>query len=512
MGQWAPDAPGHCAYESVTVDLAAALAKKHAVFGGRMVMVGFGCIGQGTLPLLLRHIDMRPEQLTIITGDDRGRAVAASYGVCFLVEPLTADNFERVLRPLLGKGDFLVNLSVEVSSLALIRLCREVGSMYIDTCSEPFPGRYTAPDLTPSQRSNYAIRMEMLTELDRQGPHAPTALITHGANPGIVSHLMKEALLHIAHDQAVAEAASCGRGGVVEPVPVPRTQEEWAKLCLKLGIKLIQVAERDSQESSIPKERDCFVNTWSIPGFVTEACQPAELGWGTHEKVLPVEGRQHPMGNKCAVYLERPGAATRVRSWTPREGPMHAFLITHSESISSADYYTLRDAATGQVLYRPTVHYAYLPCNDTILSLHELAGRNWKLQSKQRILRSDVLPGGMDEFGVLLCGHKRHAYWFGSQLTVDEARQLIPHNNATSLQVTVGVLSGVVYCINHPNLGLIEPEGMDHQSVLDVCRPYLGRMVGVYTDWTPLEDREILFPEPGLDRSDPWQFVNVLVR
>ena len=40
--------------------------------------------------------------------------------------------------------------------------------------------------------------------------------------------------------------------------------------------------------------------------------------------------------------------------------------------------------------------------------------------------------------------------------------------------------------------------------------PYLGPVVGVYTDWTPLSDRERLFPE-DLDKTDPWQFKNVRV-
>ena len=38
----------------------------------------------------------------------------------------------------------------------------------------------------------------------------------------------------------------------------------------------------------------------------------------------------------------------------------------------------------------------------------------------------------------------------------------------------------------------------------------LGLVVGVYGDWTPLTQRGELFEE-DLDRSDPWQFKNVLV-
>jgi homospermidine synthase len=117
---------------------------------------------------------------------------------------------------------------------------------------------------------------------------------------------------------------------------------------------------------------------------------------------------------------------------------------------------------------------------------------------------------GIDELGVLLAGHKKNAYWYGSQLSIDEARSLVPFNNATSLQVTVAVLSGMVWAIENPSRGLTEPDEMDFQRNLEVCMPYLGPVVGEYTDWHPLFDRSRLFPE-DLDTNDPWQFKNVRV-
>ena len=107
-----------------------------------------------------------------------------------------------------------------------------------------------------------------------------------------------------------------------------------------LGVKVIHIAERDTQTADFAKEPGEFVNTWSIDGFVGEGCQPAELGWGTHEKTLPADGLRHDFGCGAAIYLMRPGASTRVRTWTPMAGPLHGFLITHNESISIADYYS----------------------------------------------------------------------------------------------------------------------------------------------------------------------------
>ncbi len=466
---------------------------KHVSFTGRLVMVGFGSIGQGVLPLILRHIDMPSNKITIVTAEERGHDVADEYGIKFEKIALTRDNYRQVLQPMLSKGDYLLNLSVDVSSVALIELAQELGALYLDTCIEPWAGGYTDPSKTPSQRSNYALRDSARGLIDKY-KGGPTAVLTHGANPGLVSHFVKEAMLHIARDTGVTAT-------------VPKDRAGWSALAQQLGVKVIHIAERDTQVSNTPKARDEFVNTWSIDGFVGEGCQPAELGWGSHEKQLPEDGRRHDFGCDAAIYLLRPGASTKVRTWTPLEGPFHGFLITHNEAISIADYYSVTQG--DKVTYRPTVHYAYHPCDDAVLSVHEVAGKNWEMQSRKRLMMNEI-TSGMDELGVLLMGHKKGAYWYGSRLTIEQARKLCPHNNATSLQVTVAVLAGLVWAMENPNRGLVEADELDHARIMEVSLPYLGEMAGAYSDWTPLQDRETLFPE-DIDRDDPWQFKNFRV-
>ncbi len=465
----------------------------HVKFAGKIVIVGFGSIGQGVLPLILRHIGTSSDRIAVVTLADEGREVAERYGVKFLKVALTRANYRQTLEPLLGPGDFLLNLSVDVSSIALIRLARERGALYLDTCIEPWAGGYTDAKLSVDTRSNYALRMEALAL--RDGAHrTPTALLTHGANPGMVSHLVKQALLNIAADICVDAAA-------------PQSREQWAQLAMRLGIKVIHVAERDTQIANVAKKSNEFVNTWSVDGFVSEGAQPAELGWGTHEKHFPADGGRHAAGSGCAIYLNRPGASTRVRTWTPEAGYFHGFLITHSEAISLADYYTV--SAGARVVYRPTTHYAYHPCDGAVLSVHEFAGRNWHLQERKRILRDEITEG-IDELGVLLAGHARNAYWYGSQLSIDEARRLAPLNSATSLQVTSAALAGMIWAMENPHRGIVEPDEIDFARTLEICRPYLGKVVGQYTDWTPLYQRGELFAE-DLDTADPWQFKNVRV-
>src|SRR5690348_16531675 len=217
-------------------------------FPGRIILIGFGSIGQGVLPLILRHIGVAPDRITIVTADDAGREEAARYGVKLVKEPLTRENHRRVLAPLVGRGDFVLNVSVEVSSIALIRFCWEKGAMYLDTCIEPWPGGYTDPTVPAGRRTNYALREEALA-LRAGNARAPTAVLTHGANPGLVSHFVKQALLNLAADIGI-EAGN------------PTSRADWGGLARRLGVKVIHIAERDTQVTNVPKEPGEFVNTW----------------------------------------------------------------------------------------------------------------------------------------------------------------------------------------------------------------------------------------------------------
>jgi len=471
----------------------------HANIAGPIVMIGFGSIGRGTLPLIDRHFGFDSSRLTIIDPADVDRDEIALYGGKFLNLGITRDNYREVLGPLLSAGrgqGFCVNLSVDTSSLEIMEFCREIGALYVDTVVEPWAGFYFDDRLGPEARSNYALREEIL-EARRRRPGGVTAISCCGANPGMVSWFVKQALIDLKRD--------LGLGG-----DEPKDRQGWGELAARLGIKGIHIAERDTQRARYPKPLDVFTNTWSVEGFISEGLQPAELGFGTHEKWMPENARRHESGCGAAIYLLQPGANTRVRSWCPTPGPQFGFLVTHNESISIADYLTVRNPA-GDVVYRPTCHYAYHPCNDAVLSLHEMFGRAGQRQTSMHILDENEIVDGEDELGVLLFGHARNAYWYGSQLSIEETRKLAPCQNATGLQVSSAVIAGMVWALENPEAGIVEADDMDYRRCLEIQKPYLGPVVGAYTDWTPLDHRAQLFAE-DLDQTDPWQFRNVLVR
>src|SRR5688500_6312338 len=134
---------------------------QHIKFSGKLVFVGFGCIGQGVLPLLLRHLDIAPAQIIIITDNESGRSEADHYQIPFNVCPLTISNYKEILGSILSPGDFLLNVSINISSAALIEFCHTQEVLYLDCCIEPWAGGHTDTHLSPSDRSNYGLREEV---------------------------------------------------------------------------------------------------------------------------------------------------------------------------------------------------------------------------------------------------------------------------------------------------------------------------------------------------------------
>ncbi|KAJ0344248.1 hypothetical protein COL154_014025, partial [Colletotrichum chrysophilum] len=368
---------------------------------GPIVMIGFGSIGHGTLPLIERHFKFDKSRMVVIDPRADESGVLEKHGIRFIKEAVTKDNYRECLTPLLTEGEgrgFCVNLSVDTSSLDLIKLCRELGVPYIDTVVEPWLGFYFDNSGGNEARTNYALRETVRTE-KAKNPGGTTAVSCCGANPGMVSWFVKQALTNIADDIGLKYKE-------------PKTQEDWARLAKRARVKGIHIAERDTQRAKHPKPLDVFWNTWSAEGFISEGLQPSELGWGTHENWKPENAREHEAGCKARIYLGQPAANPRVRTWCPTPGAQYGFLVTHNESISIADYFTVK-GGNGNATYRPTCHYAYHPANDAVLSLHELFGQAGKQQDELHILDENEIIDGIDELGVLLYGHGKNPYLYG---------------------------------------------------------------------------------------------------
>src|SRR3989338_7324896 len=94
-------------------------------FPGRMLIVGFGSIGTAIIPLILRHIGIPRGRINIITADEHGSEIAKKEGISFRIDPQTKTGYKDTIDKYLAKGDFMLNLSVYVSSVNIVERSEE---------------------------------------------------------------------------------------------------------------------------------------------------------------------------------------------------------------------------------------------------------------------------------------------------------------------------------------------------------------------------------------------------
>ena len=478
----------------------------------RVLILGCGSVAQCTLPLLIRDLEIDPQRITIVDVlDNRARiADSIALGVMYQQDQVTPENIDAFLSARVAHGDLLLDLAWNIDNPTILQWCRDHGVRYLNTSVEVWDPYDDMASTHPLDRTLYVRHMDLRRMMAGWGDNkGATAVLEHGANPGLVSHFTKQALTEIASRMLLDGLAT--DAGAIEAA---LAAESYATLAMLTGTKVIHVAERDTQITNVPKEVDEFVNTWSVDGFFEEGVAPAELGWGTHERRLPPNAYVHHGYGPCnQICIARPGMETWVRSWVPA-GEIRGMVVRHGEALTISDHLTVWGDDDNPV-YRPTVHYAYCPSDAAIASVLELRMRNWKMQSRQRILNDEIVGGG-DELGVLLMGHPYRSWWTGSLLSIDEARAILPHQSATTLQVAGSIIATVAWMIEHPNEGVRVPDDLPWRDVLDVASRYLGTLHSAAADWDPLTTRNDLFAgfandADMLDRSDPWQFSNFLI-
>ena len=478
-------------------------------FGGRILILGCGAVSRCFQPLVLRHIDMDFTKLTVMDFEDLRSASAdvIAAGGQFVQDYVTTNNYAQTLSRYLGPGDVLIDLAWNVETLSLMRWCHDNHVGYINTSVELWDPYAGADNQHPTERTLYVRHMALRKQAARWSDPWATFIVEHGANPGLVSHWVKIGLEDVA--QAILRRGTHReREDALEQC---LADADYPRLAMLTGTKVIHISERDTQITDKPKAVNEFVNTWSVEGLREEGTAPAEMGWGTHERRLPEGAQKHSYGPGNQICLSQMGINTWVRSWVPG-GDIIGMVIRHGEAFTISDYLTVWE--DGVPVYRPTVHYAYLPTDAAIASLHEFRMNHYRLQPRVRIMNDEIISG-KDELGVLLLGHDLNGWWVGSQLDIHEARRLVPHQNATTLQVAAAVLGALVWLIKNPCKGLCVPDNLPHREILEVANPYLGPVPSVHTDWTPLKQWNDPFEHYGRPRphdEDIWQFETFLVQ
>jgi homospermidine synthase len=316
-------------------------------------------------------------------------------------------------------------------------------------------------------------------------------------NPGLVSHFVKQGLSDIAKELLSRE--TCQNR---EEIMLYLEKLDWGRLSQALGVTTVHVSERDTHCSHLIRKAGEFQSTWSVAAFLWELQLHSEFSIGTHEKYLPSDASM--VGDQGLIVLGTPAWNNCITSWVP-SGPIDGILIPHDECLTLGKFLEVHDSK-GDVEYRPTVLFAYMPCKSSIESINDFR-MNCYNDPIFTILKGNSIVSGADEVGVLLLGHELGAWWTGSRLDYERARSIIPESNVTSIQVAAGVLGALSWMIQNPLEGFKLPEHLPHEFILPLAKKYIEPFVSLHSDWS--------LP-PSLDASccfiadAPWQLTAML--
>jgi len=478
-------------------------------FKNKVLIIGYGSVSKCTLPILLRHIKIPYKNITIIDFIDVRKDLKkwTDKGIRYFQERITSLNMAKELSKYVSPGGFVIDLAWNIGCNDILNWCHDNKVLYVNTSVEEWDPYADIHNKTPLQKSLYYRQMQ-IRQMASKWNNSTTAVLDHGANPGLISHFAKKGVVDICEKMLRDKAVQKKSKKAIERYLHERKYEN---LAMEAGIKVIHCSERDTQITNRPKMVDEFVGTWSIEGLREEGIAPAEMGWGSHEKELPPLSNVPPYGPKNQIFLSQMGMNTWVRSWIPYQ-EIIGMVIRHGEAFGISDRLTVWK--NGKAVYRPTVHYAYMPCHETLSSLHELRCRSYELQPALRIMTDEIISGD-DILGALLMGHKYNSWWTGSILSIDESRRLVPHQNATTMQVAIGVVSAISWMIENPSKGICLPDDLPYDHILTIAKPYLGKFVSEASDWTPVKNYQVFFkenPNAYLDTKSLWCFKNFLFR
>lgn len=445
-------------------------------YQGKVLIIGCGAVAQCFLPLLLKNIRLSPKQITIIDTNDKKKHAISSFiqqGMHYFTDPITAANYPNLLNKYLKSGDLCIDLASNVDTYDIVDWCFKHNVHYLNTAINDWPSKKA-----PSFRL-YEKYKTTLSYVKEKNQNCATSILSHGANPGLISSLAKQALLDIG-EKIIHEKPRDDRSKKIE---LAIENKDFKALASLEKIKVIHVSEIDTQVSRTKRPALEFRNTWSIPEFVFESSQQAEWSWGNHECNLP-DNTLYATQDKDIVFSNILAMHTKLKSWV-HDKEIIGIIPPHDEQYSIADYLTIKNNEN-KIIYRPTIVFVYSPCSEAQESLQELETFDFNFQNAHimKIMNNDVTYGN-DNLGALLMGHDFKSWWTGSVLSIEKSNILAPCHNATVLQVAIGAVAATAYILAHSKKGILLPEDLDHEFILNVAKPYLGDYVSHAIDWEP---------------------------
>jgi homospermidine synthase len=490
---------------------------------GHIYILGQGSIGPSLLYMILKIFIIKQNQITVIdmkpidqlTGIIKYVVGAArpneKLDIEIISKMIEENNYKDIFsqngKLKLTKNDIVIDCSFDICTLDLFKLCQESGCGFVSSSLESWnykdindPYSYTLHSFISELREYVDSLKKNKIELNFNG------LIDMGCNPGMVN--------------------------IWAQLAVDKINEHYGnkkhKTAEELDIRTVHISEYDTQRSVVPKEIDEYCNTWAstCEPFYEEALAPVEMSFGSHEEKPQQKYIVHLDDNDKYISLNRLCSETVAQSYTPGYKNYIGILIRHAENLTIGEALSTYEEKDGKKIrkWSPSVYYVYHPTNETMASVCELKEKNYKYQSKTRLLTKEILDG-RDELGLSFFLGNGDIFWIGSLLDVHEARDVYEQRfndkiNATIVQVIGGYLSGIMHVLDKNKKGeysgLLIPDDLPYKQIYERMKPFYGEFVfKKVEDWdSNMNTRSLTFKEfkeGGVNKKPEWTLKDFLI-
>lgn len=434
-----------------------------SILSSNLLFIGMGAVGRTLLEMW--HLEKLPlKKTTIICIEPRAlpQWIFDLYpSLKQIKKAITPKNLTALITPLLAKKPFIIDVSVDVDCLEIMKLAKEHGCNYINTSVEGWSDH--TPQKLKVSKKDLIERSLMDREKDAEkiaGNAKATMLTNQGANPGLISQLALKGL----HDYTLVHGDAKAKKLL--------QAKKWPELAKHLHLQEIHVSEIDTQKALIARKKRHFFNSWSCLGLIAEGLDPVQISNGTNRsadsggvvdggmRIYPVRGMDWTCQSVVFDIDEKPKDIV-------------GFLIPHAEAYTLSQFLSTKD-------YMPSVYYVYQPPGYAIDSLNDMRENGYKpvaLKNCHVMELDEVNDEGYDSLGALLLFGER-VWWCGTALSVSMAKDLgFKHSGPTTVQVAGSMSAAIKWICKHKSEGFIEPENLDWEHMIAHSRRYLGKLI-----------------------------------
>ena len=175
-------------------------------FKKKVLVIGYGSVSKCTLPILFKHIRIPYKNVTVIDFADKRKELRGwiAKGVKYYQEKITPMNLGKVLGKYVSSGGLIIDLAWNISCIDILTWCHDNQVLSINTSVEEWDPYANIHNKSPLEKSLYYRQMELRQVTSKWHNSAITAVVDHGANPGLISHFTKKGIEDIAK-KAIAD-------------------------------------------------------------------------------------------------------------------------------------------------------------------------------------------------------------------------------------------------------------------------------------------------------------------